>query len=464
MKIFNTKSGGKEEFIPLKKGVVKMYVCGPTVYDLGHLGHGRSAVCFDVIRKYLLYKGFKVTFVSNYTDIDDKMINRANEEGITVKDLADRIIPEYVRDYEALGIMAPDIAPKATENIAEMVEIIEKLQEKGHTYVLDDGVYFDVKSFPHYGKFSRQNLEDLKMGARVDVNEKKKNPYDFALWKLKKDDFEPSWKSQWGEGRPGWHIECSAMSFRYLGEKFDIHGGGLDLVFPHHECEVAQSLAVFGDKAFAKYWMHNGFINIDNEKMSKSLGNFFTLRDIFEKYDPKVVRFMFLQTHYRNPINFSLDLLEQAKAGLQRLRDFVRTLHVGYEKLPDNIDDVRIIVNAEDYVKTFEQYMDNDFDLSGALGVVFDFVKTINALRSTKKLTKNAIDGVEKFLKNADKVLNVIFEEEKSLHSDTEKLIEERDFARKNKDFKKSDEIRDKLLKKGVVLEDTPNGTIWKKL
>ncbi len=468
MRIQDTKTGKLVEFKPINEGEIGMYVCGPTVYDLGHLGHGRSAVSFDLMRRYFMYKGYKVKFVSNYTDIDDKMINRAKEKGITVEQLANEIIPEYIKDYTALGVLTPDVSPKATDkdSIAEMIKIIEKLEKKGHTYVLDDGVYFDVKTFKEYGEFSRQKLEDLKVGARIDVKEDKKNPYDFVLWKFKKDG-EPAWASPWGEGRPGWHIECSAMSFVHLGEKFDIHGGGLDLVFPHHECEVAQSLCAFGPDAFAKYWMHNGFINIDNEKMSKSLGNFFTLRNVFEKYDPKVVRFMFLQTHYRNPINFSFDLLEQSKAGLERIRNFVRGLKVGYEDLSKNTDEipaVKITVDAEHEKKGFEQYMDNDFDVSGALGVVFDLLKTVNGLRDAKKLTQKDIGQAEKFLKDVDKVLGVIFEEQKDLDDEIKALIKQREEARKSKDFAMSDKIRDELKAKGIELDDTPNGTIWKRI
>ncbi|MBI2634818.1 cysteine--tRNA ligase [Candidatus Peregrinibacteria bacterium] len=298
IQIFNTKSGKKEKFKPLKNGCAGMYVCGPTVYDSAHLGHGRSAVSFDVIRRYFVYRGYNVKFVSNYTDIDDKMINRAHEEGIEVSELAEKIVPEYERDYGALGVMKPDIQPKATEHIEEMVEIIKKLEDGGYTYVLDDGVYFDVNKFAAYGELSGQNLENLKMGARVEVKESKRNPYDFVLWKFKKEG-EPFWASPWGDGRPGWHIECSAMSYKHLGESFDIHGGGLDLTFPHHECEVAQSIGAFGKGKFARYWIHNGFITIDNEKMSKSLGNFFTLKDIFKKYAPKAVRLMFLQKQWK---------------------------------------------------------------------------------------------------------------------------------------------------------------------
>lgn len=466
MKIFDTKSGKKVEFKPLKDGEVRMYVCGPTVYDVGHLGHGRSAVCFDVIRRYFIYKGYKVAYVSNYTDIDDKMIKRAGEGGLTVADLAKKIIPEYEKDYGALGIMKPDVQPKATEHIEEIIDLIKQLEDKGYTYVLSDGVYYDVTKFPKYGILSGQNLDDLQMGARVEVNEEKRSPQDFVLWKLKKEG-EPFWKSPWGDGRPGWHIECSAMTWKHLGESFDIHGGGQDLIFPHHECEVAQSCGVFGEDAFAKYWMHNGFINVDNEKMSKSLGNFFTLKEIFEKYDPQVVRFMFLQTHYRNPVNFSDKLLDQAKAGLTRLRDFVRGLRVGYDGLADGKAAKKAGAKGrrcvgEEVREKFEEFMDNDFDTSGALGVIFDMVRDINQLKERGELSKKDVDSVEKFLKDADKVLGVFYFEEANLGSEVDVLIKEREDARKNKNFKRADQIRDELLKKGIALEDTVGGTIWK--
>ena len=455
MKIFNTQSGKKEDFIPLKDGFAGIYVCGPTVYDLPHLGHGRSAVSFDVIRRYFSYKGFEVKFVSNYTDIDDKMINRANQEGISVVELTNRIIPEYELDYGRLGILPSDVAPKATEHIEEMIFLIKKLEAAGHTYVLDDGVYFNVDSFASYGELSGQDLEELKMGARVEVKESKKNPHDFVLWKFKKEG-EPFWASPWGDGRPGWHIECSAMSHKHLGEKFDIHGGGLDLVFPHHECEVAQSKAVFGPDSFAKYWIHNGFINIDNEKMSKSLGNFFTLRDILNRYPAQAVRLMFMQTHYRNPINFSLDLLDQSKAALARLQDFVRNFKTG-----EFVDGVTL--NVEEYKLRFDQFMDNDFDTSGALGVIFELLNEYNSLKAAAGVRSGDRDAVENFLKEVDKVLGVIFFEEEALSKELQKLIEEREKARKNRDFKRSDEIRDMLIEKGIVLEDGPSGTIWKR-
>ncbi|MFA7685414.1 MAG: cysteine--tRNA ligase [Candidatus Gracilibacteria bacterium] len=466
MQIYDSYLKKKVDFEPLdeKDKIVKMYVCGPTVYDKAHLGHGRSAVSFDVVRRYLEYKGYEVKFVSNYTDIDDKMINRAKEEGITVSELADKVIPIYERDYKALGIKTPTVQPKATEHIEEIKKIIEMLYEKGYVYTIDDdGIYFDVSKSEDYGKLSGQSLDELKMGARIDVNDKKKNPYDFAVWKFKKEGENDFWDSPCGSrtpGRPGWHIECSAMTWKHLGEKFDIHGGGLDLKFPHHECEIAQSCGAFGKGTFAKYWMHNGFIQVNNEKMSKSLGNFFTLEDIFAKYDPQVVRFMFLQTHYRNPINFSDQLLEQAKAGLERIHGFVRTLE-DYKK--NFLFDPVKPTHSYALSKVFESAMDNDFDTSGALGALFNTINMFNVHKDDKDGCVD-LDGLIKQLKELDSVLGVIYPYGKDrIDESVEKLIEQRGEARKNKDFKKSDEIRDELLKKGIVLEDTSSGTIWKK-
>lgn len=463
IKIYDTLRAKKVDFEPLNEGKVGIYVCGPTVYDSAHLGHGRSAVSFDVIRRYFLYRDYEVKYVSNYTDIDDKMITRAKQDGISVEELSKRVIPVYAKDYGALGIMVPDVQPLATEHVPEMIELIQALEKQGFTYVLDDGVYYEVSKFKEYGKLSKQKLEDLRVGSRVEVKDDKKTPYDFVLWKFKKEG-EPSWPSPWGEGRPGWHIECSAMTWKHLGERFDIHGGGLDLTFPHHECEIAQSEPVFGKGSFSKYWMHNGFINVDNEKMSKSLGNFFTLTDIFEKYDPKVVRFMFLQTHYRNPVNFSDALLDQSKAGLSRLHDFVRNLN----NLLDQSEEGAISENLNAAIKVargdFEAAMDDDFDTSGALGAVFELVKEVNVMMKNSTLNKIELSAVLNFLQLVDKIFGVIFVEETSLDKDVEKLIEKRNLARKAKDFKTSDDIRGELLKKGIVLEDTPQGTIWKKL
>lgn len=468
VKIYDSKLKERVEFSPIVDGKVSMYVCGPTVYDKAHLGHGRSAVSFDVIRRYFEYKGFEVNFVSNYTDIDDKMINRAREEGITVKELAEKVIPIYERDYEALGVKKPSVQPKATEYIEAIRELIEILSEKGYVYTIDgDGMYFDVLKYPDYGQLSGQSLDELKMGARIDVNEGKRNPYDFAVWKFKKTEDEPSWPSPCGEkmeGRPGWHIECSAMTWKVLGEKFDIHGGGLDLKFPHHECEIAQSCGAFGPGTFAQHWMHNGFIQVNNEKMSKSLGNFFTLEDIFKKYDPQVVRFMFLQTHYRNPINFSDQLLEQAKNALDKIHSFIRRFkNIKYEDDDGKVDSEQFRSSSDLTIKHFEQSMDDDFNTSGALSTVFGYISDLE-IKIDRKWYESDVEYVMDFLNKADSVLGVIFPKtEASIDSDVEDLINQRNEARKNKDFKKSDEIRAELLKKGIILEDTPNGTIWKK-
>lgn len=459
IRIYNSLGHEKQDFKPLKEGEVSFYWCGPTVYDKPHLGHGRSAFTADIIRRYLEYSGYKVKFATNYTDIDDKMIERANKAGISVSELADKTIPFYIEHYGKLSIKTPDLQPRATEHIEDIIDMISKLEEKGITYVLDDGVYYDVSQFEDYGKLSGQKLEDLRMGSRVEVNKNKRNPYDFALWKFKKEG-EPAWPSPWGEGRPGWHIECSAMCFANLGEKFDIHGGGLDLTFPHHECEIAQTEGVFGSGSFAQYWVHNGFININEEKMSKSLGNFFTLEDIFEKYDPKIVRLFYLQTHYKNPIEFSDQLLEQSKAALERLHTFVRRLQsVDLNERDDSSNFTEIIAMARN---GFEDSMNEDFDTSGALGSVFDFLKTVNALLDKDALGKSDIEAVLEFLKTVDEVLSVIFFEEGVLDEEIESLIEEREAARANKDFEKADKIRDDLLERGIVLEDSPQGVVWK--
>ncbi len=457
--IKNTLTGKTEEFKPLNGNKVGLYICGPTVYDNGHLGHGRSAAAFDIIRKYLIYKGYDVTYVSNYTDIDDKMINRANEEKITVKELADRIIPEYEEDYGRLRIDKPDIQPKATEYIPQMVALVETLVEKGFAYELDDGVYFEIEKFPDYGKLSHQKQEELRAGSRVEADDKKRHPHDFVLWKKAKPG-EPSWPSPWGEGRPGWHIECSAMGMHLLGETFDIHGGGMDLTFPHHECEIAQSEGAT-DKPYVKYWLHNGFINIDNEKMSKSLGNFFTLKEIFAKYDPLAVRYLFLGTHYRSPINFSDKILDQAENGLARIRDFL--VNLKNYKSDAMESDTALNPALGNAIQKFEEHMDNDFDTAGALGALYNLIKDVNILMKEKKIAEKDVEKIEETLEKMDSVLSILPEVNGEVDEEIEKLIEERNQARKNKDFARSDKIRDELAAKGIVLEDTPDGTIWKK-
>jgi len=462
MKVFNTLSGRKEEFVPLNDKNVGIYVCGPTVYDFGHLGHGRSAVSFDVIRKFLIFSGYRVNYVTNFTDIDDKMINRAALMKISVSELADRIIPEYKRDYQSLGIMPGDVEPKATEHIGEMIAIIEGLESGGYTYLLDDGVYFDIRKFAEYGKLSKQNLDELRSGARVALNESKRNPQDFVLWKFAKDG-EPQWESPWGGGRPGWHIECSAMSSKYLGQSFDIHGGGADLTFPHHECEIAQSEAYSG-KQFAKYWIHNGFIQVNNEKMSKSLGNFFTLRDIFKSYDPQVVRFMFLQTHYRSPIEFSDSLLKQSGNGLMRLHDFMRRF--GEYKPGNSVgaqpEVVKMIISTE---KRFTEAMCDDFETPEALAALFDFVKEVNKMIDADALSSESKEKVMTFLLRLDFVFGLLQStRDEAVDGDIMELIELRNIARKDKEWAKADELRKKLLDKGIIVEDSSAGTTWKKV
>jgi cysteinyl-tRNA synthetase len=462
MRIFDTLTAKKETFKPINPSKIGMYVCGPTVYDLGHVGHGRSAVSFDIMRRYLKYKGYQVTFVTNYTDIDDKLIRRAGELKITVKELAERIIPEYARDYADLGVLAADFNPKATEYVAEMIELIQNLEKKGFTYVLDDGVYFEVSKFPEYGKLSKQKLDELQSGARVDVKVTKRNPQDFVLWKFSKPG-EPTWESPWGAGRPGWHIECSAMSRKLLGQPFDIHGGGLDLIFPHHECEIAQSEGAY-QQPLARYWLHNGFININKEKMSKSLGNFFTLREIFQKYSPQALRLLFLQTHYRSPIEFSDKVLEQAKNSLMRLHDFARRLE-GYqpEKSQTQTDFTDKLI-AETRQK-FEAGLDDDFETSEALAAWFDFVKDMNRLMDINSISAEGKEKARYLMEALDNVLGVLQPIQKEeITAEIDELIKKREEARKVKNWEKSDEIRDQLLKMGIQLEDSAKGTVWKRI
>ncbi|MEK7544543.1 MAG: cysteine--tRNA ligase [Patescibacteria group bacterium] len=460
LQVYNSFSRKKEVFQPLTAGRVTMYVCGPTVYDVGHLGHGRSAVSFDLIRRYLIWKGLSVKYVSNFTDIDDKMINRAAEKGITVKALAELIGPEYERDFEALRILKPDVRPCATEQkyINGMIEIISKLEKKGAAYVTSDGVYFDISKFVNYGKLSNQKLEELNSGARVEVNTEKRNPQDFVLWKLEKPG-EPAWESPWGRGRPGWHIECSAMSSQELGETIDIHGGGADLMFPHHECEIAQSEMASG-KQFVRYWLHNGFINVNEEKMSKSLGNFVTLKDVFVKYDPRIVRFAYLQTHYRNPISFDDSLLEQAKNALERLDGFVRRL----ESFPAASDVSSLTESLRVAKNKFEESMDDDFETSEAFAAIFELMKEANIAMDKNTITVLDQHAVLDFLKDIDRVFAILPSAQAELSDEIAALIQQREEARKNRDFASSDRIRDELLAKGIELEDTPRGTVWKRV
>jgi cysteinyl-tRNA synthetase len=454
LKIYNTLSRKKEEFVPVSEGEAKIYACGPTVYNYFHIGNARPFVVFDTLRRYLAYRGYRVTFVQNFTDVDDKMINRAREEDTTVKELGERFITEYFKDAQGLNILPADIHPKATEHIEDIIAIIQKLIDKGLAYAVDGDVYYNVAGFEGYGKLSGQSLDELKMGARVDVGDVKKDPMDFALWKAKKEG-EISWQSPWGEGRPGWHIECSAMSMRYLGPTFDIHGGGMDLIFPHHENEIAQSEGATG-VPFAKYWMHNGYINVDNKKMSKSLGNFFTVRDIAKDYDLAVVRMFLLSAQYRSPINFSRELMEQSKAAFERIKNCRENLKFIMEKGSDgDTGDIGSIIAK--YETRFIDAMDDDLNTADALGGIFEMVKEFNlyfTANNSKAAAKESLAALDKLLA----VMGLIQKEDDTLPEEVVKLLNERMDARKQKDFKKSDELRDAIKAQGYEVKDTPEG------
>lgn len=460
MKLYNTLTQKKEEFKPIEENKVKMYSCGPTVYNFFHIGNARPFIIFDTLRRYFEYRGYDVSFVQNFTDIDDKMIRRANEEHITVKELADKFIAEYFKDAKGLGIEEATYHPRATENIDAIINLIKTLIEKGFAYEADGDVYFDVMKFKEYGKLSHQPLENLEAGARIEVGEKKKNPMDFAVWKAKKDG-EPYWESPWGQGRPGWHIECSAMANKYLGKTIDIHSGGQDLIFPHHENEVAQSEAANGCQ-FANYWLHNGYINVDNRKMSKSLNNFFTVRDVAEKFDYEVIRFFMLSAHYRNPINFSDLLLEQAKSGLSRIYTCIDNLEFLKKNLSgENKGDIDSELNS--FKNKFIESMDDDINTADAIAVIFDIVKFANTTIDNS-YSEKAIDDTVNLIKELGNVLGVLNKkEEKNLDEDIEKLIQQRNDAKKAKNFALADEIRDKLKDMGIILEDTRQGVKWRR-
>ena len=464
MKLYNTLTRRKEEFVPLEKGKVKMYVCGPTVYDFFHIGNARPFIVFDVLRRYLEYRGYEVSYVQNFTDVDDKIIRRAAEENSTMQEVSERFIREYFADADRLGIKRATVHPKATEHINEIIDLISRLEKKGLAYTAEDGVYFDTSKFPEYGKLSKQSLEDLNAGARVEVDQNKKNPADFALWKKQKPG-EPAWDSPWGKGRPGWHIECSAMSTKYLGETLDIHAGGQDLIFPHHENEIAQSEGASG-KPFARYWLHNGFINIENEKMSKSLGNFFTVRDISRNYDLEIIRFFMLSAHYRNPVNFSREMLEQAKNGLIRLYNAKRDLEHAAENA-DREDMSREerekAEELEGYRKRFNEAMEDDLNTADALSVIFELVRDINAY-----IKQGTSAGFAKwalgFLMEFAGVLGLLSKQQGRLDQEIEDLVAERERARKRKDWALADKIRDDLKERGIIIEDTPQGAKWKRV
>ena len=459
MYIYNTMSRKKELFVPLKEGQVSMYACGPTVYNFFHIGNARPFIVFDTLRRYLEYRGYKVTFVQNFTDIDDKMIRRANEEGITVKELGDRFIKEYYTDADALGVKRATVNPRATEHIQDIIDLVETLVEKGHAYPASNGdVYFSVRSWPGYGKLSGQNIDDLENGARVDPTEEKRDPLDFALWKGQKPG-EPAWPSPWGMGRPGWHIECSAMSMAILGQSFDIHGGGQDLIFPHHENEIAQSEAATG-KPFAHYWMHNGFINVDNQKMSKSLGNFFTVRDIAKEYDLEAVRMFTLSAHYRSPLNFSREQIAQAQSSLERLyiaRDQLAFLENAAKDREPNEAEAAFMKFADQSRERFIAAMDDDLNTADALGAIFELVREVHKLNATDVSRQAVQYGKEKLLGMTD-VLGLLMKKEDGLPADVQALVDERAQARKEKNWKRSDELRDQIKAMGYILEDTAAG------
>lgn len=462
IRIYNTMKRQKEEFIPLTEGIVNMYVCGPTVYNFFHIGNARTFVVFDAVRRYFEFRGYKVNFIQNFTDIDDKMINKANEEGVTVKDIADRYIKEYYIDTDGLNIKRATVNPKATEHMDEIINFVKDLVDKGFAYEIEGDVYFETNKFEGYGKLSHQNLEDLESGARVRVDERKKDPMDFALWKAQKPG-EPAWESPWGLGRPGWHIECSTMASSILGETIDIHGGGADLAFPHHENEVAQSEARNG-KPFANYWMHSAMLNVNSQKMSKSLNNFFTVRDILGKYDYEVVRLFMLSGQYRNPLNFSIDLLEQSKSALERLYNSIgnieHVMEIGEERELSG-DENNLLVKLNEYKNRFIEVMDDDFNTADGISVIFDLVRDINTNikeKSSKIIAEKAL-GI---IRELGTPLGILQKSTKvNIEDEIQSKIDERQMARRNKDFALSDKIRDELKEMGIVLEDTPQGVKW---
>lgn len=463
MKLYNTLTRKKEKFIPIAPGEIKMYACGPTVYNYFHIGNARTFMVFDAMRRYFEYRDYKVTFVQNFTDIDDKIINRAKEENVTSLQISEKYIEEYFKDAESLGIKRADIHPKVTDNVKEIITFIEALIEKGFAYEIIGDVYFDVSRFKDYGKLKKQSLEELQAGARVEVNEHKKNPLDFALWKAAKPD-EPSWESPWGLGRPGWHIECSAMAQKYLGETIDIHGGGGDLVFPHHENEIAQSEACTG-KPFANYWLHVGYLNIDNKKMSKSLNNFFTPREIAEEFDLESLRFFMLSAHYRNPLNFSREVLSAAANALERLYNTKNNLQYLLENAEEKdltAEENNLQKQLLSYREKFVSVMDDDFNTADGIAIIFDLTRAINTYVSSdasKELVKTALD----LLLETTGVLGLLAKEEEVLNQEVEALIEKRQQARKDKNYQLADEIRDQLKEKGIILEDTSQGVKWRR-
>ena len=463
MKIFNTMTRRKEEFVPIDKNEVKIYACGPTVYNYIHIGNARPLCVFDVLRRYLEYRGYNVRFVQNFTDVDDKIIKRANEEGLSFEEVSKKYIKEFWTDAHGLNFKDATVHPKATENIDEIINIIKTLEEKGYAYAVDGDVYYRTLKFKDYGKLSHQPIEDLQSGARIAIGEKKENPLDFALWKAAKEG-EPYWDSPWGKGRPGWHIECSAMNKRYLGDSIDIHCGGKDLVFPHHENEIAQSESA-NDAPFAKYWMHNGYINVDNVKMSKSLGNFKTVREIANVYGYEVIRYFLISSHYRSPINYSIDIIEQCQSALDRLYTCRESLDFAIKNAKSDIDEdeeiLKLIASAKD---EFIKAMDDDLNTADGIAAVFNLVSTINTEIINKEVSLNVCKKAAEMFDELTGVLGLLYNRKSNdIDNDIEKLIEQRQTARANKDWATADKIRDELKAKGIILKDTPQGVTWTK-
>lgn len=467
MKIYNTMTRKKEEFIPLEEGKVKMYVCGPTVYNFIHLGNARPFTVFDTLRRYFEYRGYEVTYIQNFTDVDDKIIKRSHEEGISPEEVAEKYIKEYFIDCDGLGIKRATVHPQVTDNIENIIVFVQDLIDKGYAYEAGGDVLFRTRKFKEYGKLSHQNIEELELGARIDVDDKKEDPLDFVLWKAKKEG-EPGWQSPWGEGRPGWHIECSVMSNRYLGNTIDIHAGGQDLQFPHHENEIAQSECRNGH-TFARYWMHNGYINVDGEKMSKSLGNFFTVRDISKKYDLGLVRFFLLATQYRNPVNFSDTVLEQAKAGLERLTNARDNAEFILGNLVDSSlrdEEKDLAAGLDKYRERFIEAMDDDLNTADAISVIFELAKFMNTNisdQSSKEFVQLNLDIFNE-LTGVLNIANKAVEEDDSLSQKVEDLIAKRAQAKKEKNFALADQIRDELTAMGIAIEDTRQGVKWKRI
>lgn len=472
LKIYNTLSGTKEEFIPLRKGHVGIYVCGPTVYDFFHIGNARPFLIFEVLRRYLKFKKYNVKYVSNFTDIDDKVIKKANALGMKFLEVAEKYIQEYFQDADCLNIGRADIYPRATEHISDIIDFVKKLEEKGFAYSVDGDVFFDVNRFEEYGKLSKQNLEEIRAGERIQVDDRKRNPYDFVLWKKAKEN-EPSWDSPWGKGRPGWHIECSVMSTKYLGESFDIHAGGADLIFPHHENEIAQSEALSG-KIFAKYWLHNGYLKIDNKKMSKSLGNILKIRELCEKYDGSVIRHFLLSAHYRSPLNFSEEQVEQSKNSMDTLINIIYNLEFfkkqGRLTKEMRPEDKELLDKKVEMESKFVEAMDDDLNTPVALSTLFLLAKSVNIYLSDNELKNeeimNEILGFYK--KYGSDILGLKFSSKKETNTiledkEVDKMISDRELARKNKEWQKADKIREQLKSMGIILEDTAEGIRWKK-